>query len=441
MRAKTRNTAIVIILGIGAWNVKAITLNLTQTPTWPTNGAPAANCSFSYPMLQPLSQHRTLLVDNSLPDGSVLYSWGYDDFAPGFITLCNYATTVNTNVLSTQNGGSGPETAFDTSLNFLGKQSLTYSNYYWPTNNPGVGLKLYVTLTTINSQNSGYSYIDQTSRFYVLGNQPTQVGRESVILDQNYNWIQSKFVSKVSGTSPNYQHHMGSDINYGSYSIRGELIKVGNILPSSNLSVSSGAALSYLYSARGAGAEPIYSTTNLDIPTIFGTGGITIAVPACRLRGSTNYQVDLGRWIDVIGRNTGAVPAYGTIKPIDINLECSGKVNNVKFSFQDAGSVGLLSKNISVYDNGGQYIEGLEIEMSYNGSRIDVNSIIAPYPVFPVSTGSKGQVKSNAEDLSYNSQDTAQFGARFAQRSAIKRNGASYTGPVTGQVNMTVTYE
>ncbi|AKE59673.1 hypothetical protein F384_14460 [Citrobacter amalonaticus Y19] len=113
----------------------------------------------------------------------------------------------------------------------------------------------------------------------------------------------------------------------------------------------------------------------------------------------------------------------------------------MKFSFQDASSGGLINRNISVYDSGGQYIDGLEIEMSYNGSRIDVNTTIAPYPSFPISTGSKGQVKANTQDLSYSSQDTAQFGARFVQRGAIKRNGVSYTGPVTGQVNMTVTYE
>ena len=94
MRTRLINTVVVIVLGTGAGNIRAITLNLTQIPTWPSNGTPAANCSFSYPTLQPLSQQRTLLVDNSLPNGSVLYSWGYNDFAPGFITMCNTATTV-----------------------------------------------------------------------------------------------------------------------------------------------------------------------------------------------------------------------------------------------------------------------------------------------------------------------------------------------------------
>ncbi|HCL6628777.1 TPA: hypothetical protein N2R15_003519 [Citrobacter amalonaticus] len=439
MRTRLINTVVVIVLGTGAGNIRAITLNLAQIPTWSSNGAPAANCSFSYPTLQPLSQQRTLLVDNSLPNGSVLYSWGYNDFAPGFITMCNTATTVNTNVISTRPGGTEPESFFNTSLYFRGRWSNNYHDYYWLTNNPGIGLKLYVTPTTINAQNTGYPGGGMTSQVMITGNQPAQVGQEYTILQQTNEWVQPSFKSKVLIASPGFQHHMGADINYVSYSVRGELVKIGNVQPSSNLSISSG-SLSHTHSIWVAGS-PNTSTTSLDVPTIFGAGGITIAAPACRLRGVTDYQVNLERWTDVAGRNTGVLPAYGAIKPIDLNIECSGKVNNVKFSFQDAGTNGLLNQNISVYDNGGQYIEGLEIEMSYNGSRIDVNSTASPSPSYPVSTGSKGQVKSNAEDLSYNSQDTAQFGARFVQRSAIKRNGTSYTGPVTGQVNMTVTYE
>ena len=433
MRHRLINTVIVLILGTGAGNTQAITINLS-TPTWPTNGAPASYCSFSYPTLQPLSQQRTLLVDNSLDNGSVLYSWGYNDFAPGFVTVCNSATQVSTSTLSSQNNTNGPEVAYNTSLFFLGKQSQDYRIYYWPTNNPGIGLRLYVTPISINAQNTGYVSAYPTSLVYGSGNTPLQVGRENTILQQSYHWIQPQFISKVYGSSPNFNHYMGSDINYVSYSIRGELIKIGNVPQTSNLSITG--ALSYSH-----GKPPGYTTQSLDVSTIFGTGGITIAIPTCRLRGATNYQVNLGTWTDVAGRNTGTLPAYGAIKPVNLNIECSGKVNNVKFSFQDASSGGLINRNISVYDSGGQYIDGLEIEMSYNGSRIDVNTTLAPYPSFPVSTGSKGQVKTNTQDLSYSSQETAQFGARFVQRGAIKRNGVSYTGPVTGQVNMTITYE
>lgn len=41
----------------------------------------------------------------------------------------------------------------------------------------------------------------------------------------------------------------------------------------------------------------------------------------------------------------------------------------------------------------------------------------------------------------YDSVGTAAFQARYVQSAAVTRAGANYTGPVTGKVNMYVTYD
>ena len=76
--------------------------------------------------------------------------------------------------------------------------------------------------------------------------------------------------------------------------------------------------------------------------------------------------------------------------------------------------------------------------MSYNGSRINVNSPSESPDTYKTNTGSHGTT--NPSDESFNSQSVARFGARFVQRSTITRDGTNYAGPVTGKVNMFVTY-
>ncbi|CAI9387179.1 MULTISPECIES: hypothetical protein [Citrobacter] len=403
-----------------------------------------ANCSVSFSGQQPLSQSRTLIVDDNIANGATLYSWDYGDFIPNITFRCN-------------SGAGGPYyldgqpyqiSSFGFTNSISGGFGFRYGTFNsttqtFSTTNPGIGMKLYVKLVSSGSTPIGYTpastgYSSSSAFNYVVTTTaPASTGVEypvTSVLGEN---AITTFFEPIYNAASKQFTFSGSD-HFATYAVRGELIKINDVQASPNLSLSSGFDFFTKYGVWGVN----YITTNSGVPTsIIGSGGITVIKPTCRLRGATNYQVNLGTWTDVAGRNTGVLPAYGAIKPIDLNIECSGKVNNVKFSFQDAGSDGLLNRNITVYDSGGQFIEGLEIEMSYNGSRIDVNTTIAPYPSFPVSTGSKGQVKTNTQDLSYSSQDTAQFGARFVQRGAIKRNGASYTGPVTGQVNMTVTYE
>lgn len=172
----------------------------------------------------------------------------------------------------------------------------------------------------------------------------------------------------------------------------------------------------------------------------YANKGITIVEPSCRLRGSPDYQINMGRWVNVSGNNVAPLPTYGPVNPVGLNLECSGKVDNVEFSFQDTGSSPLTNRNISVYDSiGGQLIEGLEVEMSYAGTRLDVKHMGEDVTTYKTNTGTHGNIKTNAADLSYLPSST-EFGARFIHRSTIQRNGVPYTGPVTGMVNLFVTY-
>lgn len=63
-------------------------ISLAYYPTWSPVGGVAGICYFQLPDLKPLSVPRTLVVDNHLPNGSVLYSWSYSEFAPNFSSNC-----------------------------------------------------------------------------------------------------------------------------------------------------------------------------------------------------------------------------------------------------------------------------------------------------------------------------------------------------------------
>ncbi|EBW6663838.1 hypothetical protein DP683_25370, partial [Salmonella enterica subsp. enterica serovar Reading] len=103
---------------------------------------------------------------------------------------------------------------------------------------------------------------------------------------------------------------------------------------------------------------------------------------------------------------------------------------------EDAGSAtASTDKNIRVYKSAGSgtdVVDGLEIELLYDGEHVDVDGITL------TDTGTHGSYVStnNSETQLYSSQSAARFTARFLQNGQI-----SYLGPVTGKVNMWVTYE
>lgn len=422
------NKCAVWILGLylSVTNVKAaITVTNGSPITWGVSSTVAAYCSVTLPTLKPLSQSRTLIIDNNLPIGSVLHSWGYSDFVPDmhFVCLRGEESTVNS---MTTDSSSATISVF---LN--GVQSLA-GTMMIPTSNPGIGLKLYYTYTEKGSGNTGTSTRPESTE--LLSADGTVIGAEFPIVSAVPIFI-AKFHPVTNSTSPPYKRFFDGTANYFKVSLRGELIKIGQVTESVGLQVSNPGSMfgiAFSNGLQGAGGGIISGTE------ILGSGGINTVNSTCRLRGSTDYSVELGSWESM---SPGNLPAYSESKPVDINLECSGKLNNVEFSFQDTGSSSLSNRNISVYDRiGGQPIDGLEIEMSYAGSRIDVHKISESPASYKINTGAHGSVKTNPADTSFDSQSQAQFGARFIQRAAIMRAGNAYTGPVTGQVNMFVTY-
>ncbi|HIF5903115.1 TPA: hypothetical protein ACX3HX_005893, partial [Raoultella ornithinolytica] len=81
-------------------------------------------------------------------------------------------------------------------------------------------------------------------------------------------------------------------------------------------------------------------------------------------------------------------------------------------------------------------VDGLEIELLYNGMKVNVDNTTV------TDTGSHGATKVSPASLPlYDSVGTAAFQARYVQSAAVTRAGADYTGPVTGKVNMYVTYD
>ena len=127
----------------------------------------------------------------------------------------------------------------------------------------------------------------------------------------------------------------------------------------------------------------------------------------------------------------------GTDVPVILDLECSGVVNNVNFRFEDAGtspSTGL-EKNVSLYTSQGTPVEGLEIEMRYEGERVNIDGITES------STGIHDQRKTATDSLPlFDSESTASFTANYVQTGPVISVGSTFTGAINGKVNMWVTY-
>ncbi|HAT1584473.1 TPA: hypothetical protein I8Y00_000775 [Citrobacter farmeri] len=191
----------------------------------------------------------------------------------------------------------------------------------------------------------------------------------------------------------------------------------------------------------GVGGTPsIYWNTTAvlhpSLPTdLLAGNAITVVSPSCRLR-TTDYNISMGTWAADTVNYTGT-PATGAAVPVGLDLECSGQVADVQFRFEDTGSAPstFAEKNVTLYDGGGSKVNGLEIQMKYNGNRVNVDGVTQ------TSTGSHGQVRTDAESVPlYTSTSQAMFTANYIQNGPITVGGNNYTGPVSGKVNIWVTY-
>ncbi|WP_347254650.1 fimbrial protein [Leminorella grimontii] len=399
-----------------SFSVQALTL--VHYPQWVAGGAASGTsgtCYHTLPELAPLSVTRTLVVDNHLPVGSELFHWGYGEFIPN---INGYCIPNGTNNVS----------SYGRFFTVLAGNAFADANGAFATSIPGIGIKFFITYTSRGVSAYRPAASSQTSRLVSYAGwipASTPINIEYPIMNSNGSGVW--FYTDVTTTSP-ATHHFSQQANNVGYSIRAVLVKTGNITYTTT-------PLSIPQSAEFKAID-LGNTTNL--PNLIGGGGITIVPPTCRLKTPTDYAINMGRWVHSGpgSHQPGiALPAYGVAKPININLECSGSLDNVYFRFEDAGTSPLSNKNVSLYDGSGTRIDGLEIEMQYGGSRINVDNTTK------TDVGAHGTVKTNPQDFSFNSQSTVPFTARYVQRSAIKKGGVGYTGSVTGKVNMYITYQ
>lgn len=417
-RKKVLPVCIVVVSYIGIDN-HSYAGSRSMVMTWPSTdtiapGALAQTCTFSWSDIKPFQNVRSLVVDSTAPVGTVLHSWGYGEFAD-----YTYHCT---------GGEVGRTSSGTTSVGGFSKVILGFGNYspgdyenVLTTGIDGIGLRLYITPQQVNSDSVGLYQ-------FTLNNVSLPVEGETLPSPRSGN---------INITMHAYSRNQGDNTyKYGEinivYSLRAELIKIGDIpLSAYGSRLTSGFNTTYNQVFGSANNTTVtgdtYSTTEQ-----FSGNGITIVSPACMLNNE-NYDVNMGDWV---AYTWGGAVRRGNEKLVDISLKCTGAANNVYFRFEDAGTAtASTDKNIRVYKSvgsGTDVVDGLEIELLYDGEHVDVDGITL------TDTGTHGSYVStnNSETQLYSSQSTARFTARFLQNGQI-----SYLGPVTGKVNMWVTYE
>lgn len=405
-----------VMASIAAPQTIAATYNVTAA--WSSGsvlGQPAIWCSYIIPDERPLTIPRTLVVGNDIPNGTEIYSWGYGEAFSDFIVTCTSS--------GIRGGGNNIDAYMDSRLVLS-----TNSSGYIPLNDSGLALKLWFRFnnppgfdyTGCGGVSANCEYYDTS---YYAPSYTTKVpsgteveGSPAGYTMQGATQVMRKFRTSITPVDYIFLTHRGS------ISVRMSLVKIGTIQYNSPLKVLNSSVLRN---------DIRLNTASTSLNGFLDGTGITIAPPACQLK-TTDYTVPMGRWAADSITYVGA-PVYGSSVPVNLSLECSSKVNHVRFRFEDTGS-SLSSNNISLYDTaGGNKIDGLEIELFYNGTKVNVdNSTLTD-------TGSHGSFVSF--DPVFDSFSTATFQARYVQKAAVTRSGANYTGPVTGMVNMYVTYD
>ena len=364
---------------------------------WSENGKLAATCTFSWPDQNRLLTPQTVVVDNSMPDNTVLASWGYEQFYD-FTVDCQSSGTHSTT--PQLNFGSG------SSKTSLPQIDINLNNYH--INIHGVEFVVYGQtdtpdiLCTPVCAHGEYAMQTDAPPLTEIKNPD----RLSIYMQQQ----------PVMNTSTDYViQSVRSHIKY-----RAELIKSGTVSAEDSgkkVILNGGDALFFISDYYNA----------IDFQEIYaGTTEVSVLVNNCKLK-TKDYTIPMGNW-DV--RSSSALPANGSEVPVNVSLQCDGETPHVRFRFEDAGTSLLPNHNLRLYDaQGNEKIDGLEIEMLYNGAHLDIDNTTL------VDTGAHGTAGATGAD------STAKFTARYVQRSEITKNGNAYVGPVTGKVNMWVTYD
>lgn len=367
-------------------------------------GQRAASCTTSFPDGRPMSIPLTLVVSNDVPNGTVVHSFGDEMFGAFAVTSCELGTGVSNSQSSGSNltGGGIFDLKIQANYN-SGVDGI-------PLTDPGLRLRLFIKPMAINQ--NGYAVVaggDFSSSTYMYANQRYHLTGAAT---GNFTVLQTMHLPLADSG----RWVLGG---WSAFAIGGEIVKVGTLTYPTTLSTLSSNALTMSWSGG-------------TISGFLDGSGVRVVPPACQLR-TTDYTIPMNAWFSA----PPVLPAYGPQVPVNLSLECSGPVDHVRFRFEDTGPSLSGNKNISLYDTaGGSKIDGLEIELLYNGTKVNVDNTTV------TDTGSHGATKASPASLPlYDSVSTAAFQARYVQNAAVTRAGADYTGPVTGKVNMYVTYD
>lgn len=417
------------IWGVAAALVSGLAVIPTQAATWSYNytwisgisaGQSAGICSFIVPDIRPLQVPKTLVVDSAAPVGTVLYEWDFNSFLPGFRSQC-ISSGIGTDVNSafSANGVIINDAGY-WAMSFTGLidgEGASSSNPFYATSLSGIGLRLSIRADTDSDQNTSYLTILNASGTAIVS---APVPGNIYVWGPGIPVVRSFFMPKYnSGDSRYYMLDKEA-----SFSIKAELIKTADTVQYGNLGLAGNPVTDWKIGVQSP------------LPTDLLSGNaITVVSPSCRLR-TTNYNISMGSWVADTINHTGT-PASGPAQPVGLDLECMGRPADVQFRFEDTGSAPSTAaqKNVTLYDGGGNKVNGLEIQMKYNGSRVNIDGVTQ------TSTGARGQAHDNSGLApTYIAAGQAMFTANYIQNGPITVGGNNYTGPVSGKVNVWVTY-
>lgn len=397
-----------------------------------SNGQSAGTCVYTYPDSLPFSVPRSIIADNSVPVGTILWSGGYAELNLTFSVSCigsgiesetwkTAGTDASVGLLDADNALAG------LGFNLAGANA---GNGILSTSVDGVGIRFFIQsdASPLGGNAADFPYI-RLSGFDVCGGAIfAATGVEYEFCGPSSGQA-GMVVRMLSSRTGNGATRWFMPTTSAAFSLRADLIKTGTVTAYGPLSVS------HLFNGWMAPA-PANVNTNPSTHFLGGTG-VTLVRPTCKLstQRSTNYTVNMGAWTA-----HASVPAFGPEVALQLELECNGMAESVRMRFEDAGASPLASGNISLYDAaGGAKIDGLEIELLQNSAHIDVNGAAVNLGSYGIGTTAGSGDKIFA--IPSTSYTPLPLQARYAQRAEITRSNIPYTGPIVGTVNLFMVYD
>ncbi|VUS96406.1 fimbrial protein [Klebsiella spallanzanii] len=359
-------------------------INISEDVYWydgDSAGQKAATCIYHTPDKRPFADVVTLVTDNAQTDGTVLWSWDYATFLPDYTLSC-VGSGISNSTNRLRDTARGNPSDWQLRLTAQGGNDLM------PTTNSGVGI-----------------------RWYFHTSQGEQVKTQA----------QLPAVASLEVSPNGAGRYIFNPGKVATLSAKAELVKTGDTIYGT--AISPQPAQSQLWLEAG--------TTKSSLEDL-GHGGITPVAPACRL-STKEYQVEMGRWVT---QSSGQLPARGAETPFELQLECTGQVAHLRLRFEDSGTRTSANQNVTLYRaSGGESVEGLEVEMLFNGNRINIGDTET------LDTGTRGRNIRNHSTPIYDAAVPVTLTARYLQYAAITSGSSTYTGNISGKVNIWMSYD